>query len=56
MRKISEVGDWAVAHSGESNEKVWIVSAKWGVDSHVPRKVLHDLIEALRQATEKEPG
>ena len=56
MRKISEVGDWTIAHSDESHDKVWIVSSKWGVDSHVPKRVLRDLIEALRQATESEPG
>jgi hypothetical protein len=56
MHKISEVGDWAIAHSGDSHDKVRIVSEKWGIDGVVPKRVLHDLIEALRQATESEPG
>jgi hypothetical protein len=56
MHKISEVGDWIIAHSGEGHDKVRIVSPKWGIDHQVPKRILHDLIEALRQATESEPG
>ena len=40
MHKISAVGDWAIAHSGDSHDKVRIVSEKWRIDGIV-RAVNH---------------
>lgn len=56
MHKISEVGGWSIAGSAESSDKVRLINEQWGVDVHVPKRSLHDLVEAIRQATEKEPG
>lgn len=56
MHKISEVGGWAIASSSVGSDKVRIVNAQWDVDVLVPKSSLHDLVEAIRQATEKEPG
>ena len=45
-----------VGSSSLGSDKVRIVNAQWDIDVHVPKRSLHDLVEAIRQATETEPG
>jgi hypothetical protein len=56
MHKISEAGGWIIASNSVGSAKVRIVNTQWGIDVHVPKRSLHDLVEAIRQATETEPG